>query len=180
MQVTMKVERHHIFILIVAASMIASFGLGVNYARSDPATFGHSAADLNLDPIHISGSNVGIGYSDPGSAKLAVDGNVGIGTTDPGTYKLKVDASGSSGVYIDGTLKMRLNGVVFTPYYANLAEDNYRREPAHTILLDTCDGNENRKYTCRSDESRVCDDIDNTGGHDYSVTCRIAFVFREE
>jgi len=49
------------------------------------------------------GDLVGIGYADPGTAKLAISGNVGIGTTGPGA-KLHVVGPTSSGttLQIDG------------------------------------------------------------------------------
>lgn len=42
---------------------------------------------------YINGGNLGIGYADPGTAKLAVNGNVGIGTTAPGQ---RLEVSGAS------------------------------------------------------------------------------------
>jgi len=38
----------------------------------------------NTNVMSFAGSNVGIGYDDPGTAMLAINGNVGIGTTAPG------------------------------------------------------------------------------------------------
>jgi hypothetical protein len=38
-----------------------------------------ASSDIILSPT----GGVGIGYTDPGTAKLAIDGNVGIGTTSP-------------------------------------------------------------------------------------------------
>ena len=75
----------------------------------------------NYVTIKKTTGNVGIGYEDPGSAKLAINGNVGIGTTSPldklnvnvgsaGYIRLDYDLEGCSGLdmYEDGTRKALL------------------------------------------------------------------------
>ena len=49
----------------------------------DAVQANNSAATKNL-LINVNGGNVGIGYGDPGTARLAVNGNIGIGTVSPG------------------------------------------------------------------------------------------------
>ncbi|HUS52327.1 MAG TPA: phage integrase SAM-like domain-containing protein, partial [Candidatus Bathyarchaeia archaeon] len=53
------------------------------------------------------GDSVGIGYADPGTAKLAINGNVGIGTTEPGgklhTQTLATDGNHILDVYSSTT-----------------------------------------------------------------------------
>ncbi|MBI2310320.1 hypothetical protein HYU90_00630, partial [Candidatus Collierbacteria bacterium] len=63
-------------------------GGDINFFENDSSSTG---------PVVIkSGGNVGIGYLNPGTAKLAINGNVGIGTTSPGA-KLQVIGNATIG-----------------------------------------------------------------------------------
>ena len=77
--------------------------------------------DLNIQNSKVviknSSGNMGIGYADPGTAKLAINGNVGIGTTGPGG-KLHVVMSGYPNTVFENTntanyglVEFRENGV---------------------------------------------------------------------
>ncbi|KPL04935.1 MAG: hypothetical protein AMJ73_03365 [candidate division Zixibacteria bacterium SM1_73] len=70
-----------IFELGVSADPAGGFGIS-DISKGSQPFFIESGASDNL--VHLKGYGVGIGTSDPGTAKLAViGGDVGIGTTDP-------------------------------------------------------------------------------------------------
>jgi hypothetical protein len=56
--------------------------------------------------LNPSGGNVSVGYLDPGTAKLAINGNVGIGTTNPGA-KLEIAS--------DAAIQLIVNGLTYDP-----------------------------------------------------------------
>jgi hypothetical protein len=68
-----------------------------------------NSSDTNLLNVRNDG-NVGIGYSNPGTAQLAVNGNLGIGTVDP-QNRLYVAANvPPSGPYVGGIALDNTNG----------------------------------------------------------------------
>ncbi len=93
MKIEINPENRRIAFLAIFTTVIFAIGLAVAY--SDPPTgitpaseVGHSADELNLDPLHIDWVNerIGIGTESPGE-ELEVNGNIKLSGATP-TYKL--------------------------------------------------------------------------------------------
>ncbi|MDD5482010.1 MAG: hypothetical protein PHR64_03685, partial [Candidatus Shapirobacteria bacterium] len=73
--------------------------------------------DGTIVRLTTSSDKVGIGYANPGTAKLAIDGNVGIGTTNPNNFKLQV--AGDVGPQTDSLYNLGSDSIRWANIYAD-------------------------------------------------------------